>query len=87
MSTSYEMQEISTLRQKIYKLEAKLEFLYRHLGVTFVEETDTSDDPRIIDALRKNNVLEAIKYYREVTGAGLAEAKAAVEDIRARRGL
>ncbi len=87
MSSSYEMQEISTLRQKVYKLEAMLEFLYRHLGVTFIEEVDPGDDPRIIDALRKNNLIEAIKYYREVTGVGLAEAKAAVENIRARRGI
>lgn len=86
MST-YEMQEVSTLRQRVFQLEAKIEFLYRHLGVTFIEQAEPGDDPRIIDALRKNNVIEAIKYYREITGVGLAEAKTAVENIRARRGI
>lgn len=86
MST-YEMQEVSALRQRVFQLEAKLEFLYRHLGVTFIEQAESGDDPRIIDALRKNNVIEAIKYYREITGVGLAEAKTAVENIRARRGI
>lgn len=86
MST-IEMQDIAALRQRIYRLEAQVEFLYRHLGVTFVEQADPGDDPRIIDALKRNNVIEAIKYYRELTDTGLAEAKAAVEKIRERRGF
>lgn len=86
MST-IEMQDIAALRQRIYRLEAQVEFLYRHLGVTFVEQADPGDDPRIIDALKRNNVIEAIKYYRELTDTGLAEAKAAVEKIRERRGI
>lgn len=86
MST-IEMQDIAALRQRIYRLEAQVEFLYRHLGVTFVDQADPGDDPRIIDALKRNNVIEAIKYYRELTDTGLAEAKAAVEKIRERRGF
>lgn len=86
MST-IEMQDIAALRQRIYRLEAQVEFLYRHLGVTFVEQADPGDDPRIIDALKRNNVIEAIKYYRELTDTGLAEAKAEVEKIRERRGF
>jgi hypothetical protein len=86
MST-IEQQEIGLLRSRIVRLEAQVDFLYKHLGVTFVEDLDSGDDPRVLDALRKNNVIEAIKYYREVHGVGLAEAKAAVEAIRARRGV
>jgi ribosomal protein L7/L12 len=86
MST-VEQQEISLLRSRISRLEAQMDFLYRHLGVTFVEQNNPDEDPRIIDALRKNNILEAIKVYREINDIGLAEAKAAVEAIRARRGL
>jgi ribosomal protein L7/L12 len=44
-------------------------------------------DPRIIDALKKNNLIEAIKIYREITGVGLAEAKMAVEEINKNRGF
>jgi ribosomal protein L7/L12 len=86
MST-VEQQEINLLRSRINRLEAQMDFLYRHLGVTYVEQSSPDDDPRIIDALRKNNVIEAIKYYREINDIGLAEAKAAVEAIRVRRGL
>lgn len=86
MST-VEQQEINLLRSRINHLEAQVDFLYRHLGVTYVENNSPDDDPRIIDALRKNNVIEAIKYYREINDIGLAEAKAAVEAIRVRRGI
>lgn len=86
MST-VEQQEINLLRSRITHLEAQMDFLYRHLGVTYVENNSPDDDPRIIDALRRHNVLEAIKYYREINDIGLAEAKAAVEAIRAKHGL
>ena len=64
-----------------------MDFLYRHLGVRFVEQNSPDDDPRILDALRKNNVIEAVKIYREINDIGLAEAKAAVDAIRARHGI
>jgi len=86
MST-VEQQEIAILQSRISRLEAEVEFLYKHLRITFAEDTNLNDDPRILDALRRNNIIEAIKYYREITNTGLADAKAAVEEIRARRGL
>ncbi len=86
MST-IEQQEINLLRSRINHLEAQMDFLYRHLGVTYVEQNSPDDDPRILDALRRNNVLEAIKYYREINDIGLPEAKAAVEAIRAKHGI
>ena len=86
MST-IEQQEISLLRSRILHLEAQVDFLYRHLGVTFLEQNSPDDDPRILEALRRNNLIEAIKVYREINDIGLAEAKAAVEAIRARHGI
>jgi ribosomal protein L7/L12 len=86
MST-FEQQEIALLRQRIVRLEAQVDFLYRHLGVTFSENSYESDDPQIIEALNRNNIIEAIKYYREKTGVGLAEAKSAVEEMRTRLGI
>jgi len=86
MST-IEQQEISLLRQRINRLEAQVELLYRHLGITFVEDSRDTDDPRIVAALRSNNMIEAIKLYRERTNVGLAEAKSAVEAMRGRLGI
>lgn len=82
-----EQHEIELLRSRINRLEAQLDFVYKHFGLTFVENVQPGDDPRVIDALRKNNMIEAIKIYRELTNTGLAEAKTAVEGIRARRGI
>ena len=36
----------------------------------------------VVELARAGNLIAAIKEYRRITGAGLAEAKKAVEDIR-----
>jgi ribosomal protein L7/L12 len=85
--SSFEEQEIALLKQRIVRLEAQVEYLYKHLHIAFAEDGSPTDDPRIIEALKRNNLIEAIKFYRENTGLGLAEAKSAVEAIKARRGI
>ena len=86
MST-VEQHENELLRSRISRLEAEVEFLYKHFGLTFSESASPGDDPRVLEALKKNNLIEAIKVYRELTNSGLAEAKTAVEEIRRRRGM
>ncbi|MBI5352886.1 MAG: ribosomal protein L7/L12 [Chloroflexi bacterium] len=86
MST-FEQEEIALLRLRIVRLEAQVDFLYKHLDVIFTENAHEADDPQIIDALNRDNLIEAIKRYREITGLGLAEAKSAVEKIKKRRGI
>jgi hypothetical protein len=82
-----EQQEISVLKGRISRLEARLDFIYKHLGVTFVEDTRLTDDPKVIAALKANNLLEAIKYYRMATNTSLEAARAGVEEMRARLGI
>ena len=41
----------------------------------------------VVEWLRKGNQIEAIKAYRQITNAGLAEAKDAVEKIGQQNGL
>jgi ribosomal protein L7/L12 len=82
-----EQQEISLLKGRVSRLEARLEFIYKHLGVIFVEDTRLTDDAKVIAALKANNWLEAIKAYRAATNASLDEAKSAVEEMRARLGI
>jgi ribosomal protein L7/L12 len=36
----------------------------------------------VVEFARAGNLIGAIKKYRRITGAGLADAKKAVEDIR-----
>jgi hypothetical protein len=82
-----EQQEISFLKGRVSKLEAHLEFIYKHLGVTFVEDTRLSDDPKVVAALKANNLLDAIKFYRMATNTSFEEAKAGVEEMRTRLGM
>lgn len=82
-----EQEEIALLKGRISRLEARLEFLYKHLNVTFVEDTSLGDDPKVIAALKANNMLEAIKYYRAATNTSLEAAKAGIEEMRARLGI
>ncbi|MDA0246258.1 MAG: ribosomal protein L7/L12 [Chloroflexi bacterium] len=37
--------------------------------------------PKILEYLNKNQKINAIKLYREVTGVGLKEAKDAVDEM------
>jgi ribosomal protein L7/L12 len=85
--SSFEEQEIALLRQRIVRLEAQVEYLYKHFALTFADNTSESNDPQIIAALRTNNMIEAIRLYREKTGLGLAAAKSAVEEIKKRQGI
>lgn len=78
--------EILVLRARIAELESRVEFLYRHLGITYVENTSIGDT-KVIDMLKKGNKIEAIKIYREIYNCGLAEAKKAVDEIESRLGL
>ena len=73
--------EIIQLRARVAELEDKVEKLYRHLGLTYDPNTPT-EDPRLITYIRQGNMIEAIKVYREIYDVGLAEAKAAVEQMR-----
>jgi ribosomal protein L7/L12 len=86
MST-VEQQDIALLRREIRRLQAQMDQLYQHLGLTFVENTSANDDPQVVAALRAGNVIEAIKLYREKTGLGLTPAKADVDEMRSRLGL
>jgi ribosomal protein L7/L12 len=80
--------ELVALRGRVARLEAEIELLYQHLGLPFGEDQSFSDyDDRVIDALRTGNLIEAIKVYRQIHDVGLAEAKAAVENIQARLGM
>ena len=80
-------QDYVELKHRVIRLEGKVEFLYQHLGITFVPEPQPADDPQVIEQLKKGKSLEAIKVYRELHEASIAEAKQAVEEIQSRLGL
>ncbi len=68
----------SDTKARIGRIERKLNALLRHHGVDPTQGLALSDRVKELagDPTRK---IEAIKVYREETGAGLKEAKDAVE--------
>ena len=74
--------EIQQLRSRINELEDRLKILYRHLNLEYSDSaSDPLLSPQIQAAIRSGNKIEAIKIYRELTGLGLAEAKAVIDKV------
>ncbi|MEU8647101.1 ribosomal protein L7/L12 [Streptomyces sp. NPDC048674] len=62
-------------QRKIEHVERQLDLILGHLGI----QEEQPSLPRVTELLRDGKKIEAIKAYREATGAGLLEAKQAVE--------
>jgi len=72
--------EILALKSRINELEDRLKFIYRRLNLEYADpNSDLVLSPKIQEALRHGNKIEAIKIYREMTGVGLAEAKQVID--------
>jgi hypothetical protein len=69
--------------ERLARIEAKVDALMKSNGVRF----DPFDGlpPQASDALLRGSKIEAIKAYREATGAGLKEAKDIIDDALRRR--
>ncbi|MBU2670155.1 hypothetical protein KOI35_42305 [Actinoplanes bogorensis] len=65
-------------------IERKLDAVMAHLGI---EEPVPDHDPELLAHLDKGEKIQAIKIYRDRTGASLADAKNAVEQIARDRRL
>lgn len=65
------------LVRRIDRIEKKLDLLLSRAGIELPE--DNFDEVR--ELVRRGDKIAAIKRYREITGAGLAEAKSAVDSI------
>jgi ribosomal protein L7/L12 len=65
------------LKDQLAALERKLDLLLRYSGI----DVTVQADKEAAELLRAGKKIEAIRIYRELTGAGLAEAKAHVEGL------
>lgn len=52
-------------------------------AATGFASVDAASDPQVLELIRGDDMIRAIKRYRELTNSGLAEAKDAVERIAA----
>ena len=78
--------EYQKLRDRVYKLQAQVDFLYQHLGISFSPES-SMDDPRIVEALKKGDLLGAMRVYRELFNCDAPTAQDAVLTIKGRLGI
>ena len=75
-------EQVLELRQRVAQLERQVEFLLTQLKLTYVDQPYKGVDPDIAELVGKGQLIEAIKLYREKTGAGLREAKDFIESLK-----
>ena len=69
-------------RARLDHIEQQLQALFPGQYVSFAAATAAGIPPGVIELVRAGKTIAAIKVYRDATGAGLAEAKEAVEALR-----
>ncbi|MFF5799952.1 hypothetical protein [Streptomyces albogriseolus] len=67
--------QLTRSERRVARVERKLDVVMRHLGLE--EEVPRRDE--ILALVRDGKQVQAVKLYREATGAGLLEAKQAVD--------
>jgi len=74
--------DIEEIQQRLALVESRLQQLFDHLNLRPQEGAGGSDpaqDPEIQDLVAKGNEVQAVKRYRELTGADAEEAQRAIE--------
>jgi hypothetical protein len=70
--------------RRLAAVERKLDLIMAHLGI---QEPEPVVPGAVLQELLAGRKIQAIKEYRKATGAGLKEAKDAVELLARQRGL
>jgi ribosomal protein L7/L12 len=73
--------ETGDLKRRIARLERTVTFLLDQADVEYVDHPDEGDFSDVRELMYSGKKLEAIKLYREQTGASLAEAQTFVEGV------
>jgi ribosomal protein L7/L12 len=83
--TLFRLRSLERRVAALSRIDAKLDALLQHAGVDF--NLYGNVPPDVVDALKRGEKIEAIKRYREGTGAGLKDAKDFVEEVQRRAGM
>ena len=67
------------------RIDAKLDLLLKQANIKHDPYANVS--AAVVEAVRNNRKIEAIKLYREATGVGLKEAKEYVEEVQRKAGM
>ena len=76
------LSRLSTLEKRLRSLNGKLDALLKHSEVEYNPYGDLPAE--VIKALKRGEKIQAIKHYRDATGAGLKEAKEFIEEVQRR---
>lgn len=76
----YVEEQIYQLKQQVARLERQVAFLMQALRLEYTDRPDPVS-PEIRDLLSRGKKIEAIKLYRESTGASLKAAKDFIESL------
>jgi hypothetical protein len=71
---------IALLQKRVGLLERQVKFLLGQSNVPFVDYVE-NEFPEVVALKRQGKLIDAIKLYRSITGAGLVEAKSYVEGL------
>ncbi|MDN3353393.1 ribosomal protein L7/L12 [Actinomadura sp. DC4] len=83
LASSFTSSRTSALDKRLARVERQLTLIMRRLEIEEPETPLTA----VVAEIEQGRKIQAIKLYREQTGAGLAEAKEAVETMARERGL
>lgn len=73
-------EQVYQLKQQIARLERQVGFLMQALKLEYIDRPDPVA-PEILDLLSRGKKMEAIKLYREQTGAALKVAKELIDSL------
>jgi hypothetical protein len=68
---------VSNNGQRLRSLERRVDLILKHLGI----DPNQGINPQVQELMKAGQKIQAIKLYRELTGAGLKEAKDYVESL------
>ena len=74
---------IGALQREVARLKNQVAFLLKELKLEYVEPPESAMDKQIRSLLEQNKPMDAMRVYRETTGASLSEAKTYIEKVAA----
>jgi hypothetical protein len=77
--------QVAGFQSRLSRLEAKLDLVLKNAGIAFDPFADLP--PPVVEALQRGEKINAIKHYRDATGANLVQAKEFLEEVQRRSGI
>lgn len=73
--------ELAGLNERLERIEAQLQFLFRRLGISTRDAPAAKASPAVMDLLGRGDRKGAMRAFMEETGAGLKDAKTVIESL------